>query len=344
MVQIFYPKYTQLNTTDLLTPSSPLTPRDLDRKAKSLLQRLSADFACKNPKSSVTESIYITSWVSMNRNPPGIIQPWLISRAFDFILERQLEDGGWQSYRVTTGQLASDIDGIVNMMAALFALLVRRYHEPGAFENLRSRIARPDAALARMLRSWDVNSTDTIGFEFIVPVHLEMLEKYAMQYSFTGRLHLMKIYEHRTAKVKLEWLYGKEPLTLLYCLEAMIGKVVFDRLSHHKVLGTINCSPAATAAYLTNTTIWDADAEAFLCNATSSGCALDPFPTNISETTWASGCQVASQAWLTGMMLLSQSLMRLLEQWDQDLLPHLPENFLKNWVLPVHFGIMVETL
>ncbi|KAI4234844.1 MAG: hypothetical protein L6R40_006633 [Gallowayella cf. fulva] len=44
------------------------------------------------------------------------------------------------------------------------------------------------------------------------------------------------------------------------------------------------------------------------------------------------------------MMLSSQSLMGLLERWDEGLLPDIPELFLKDSVVPVLFGIAVEIL
>ncbi|KAL8626680.1 hypothetical protein Q9189_007630 [Teloschistes chrysophthalmus] len=73
-----------LSTYDFL-----LDNLNLDMRAKSLLQRLPRGFACENPKSSITGSIYNTAWISMIRKPVEGISHWLFPRAFTYILQRQ---------------------------------------------------------------------------------------------------------------------------------------------------------------------------------------------------------------------------------------------------------------
>lgn len=224
----------------------------------------------------------------MVRKPKNGTNMWLFPEALTFVLERQLEDGGWQSFPLSQGNLSSDIDGIVDTMASLLALLTRRDSKDGVPKGMDARITRADAALRRMLHSWDISVTDTVGFELILPAHLDMLAKYNLHYQFPARQHLMNIHQQRMANFKPEWLYDTQPTTLLYCLEAMIGKADFDRLSLPKTLGSIMCSPSSTAAYLMNATVWDEEAEAYLHKAMMSGGVPDPFPSNIFEITWVS--------------------------------------------------------
>lgn len=44
---------------------------------------------------------------------------WLFPDSSQYVLDKQLPDGGWESY-------ASDLDGILNTMAALLAILHNR--------------------------------------------------------------------------------------------------------------------------------------------------------------------------------------------------------------------------
>lgn len=264
---------------------------DLDNRAKRLLQRLSTDYACQTPKSSLGPTIYDTAWVSMIPSPPSATASWLFPDAFDYILEQQHQDGSWRSCSNDTRQSSSDIDGIINTMASLLALIVRRESKVEVPEHLADRIVRADASLRQMLKSWDIGATDTIAFEVIVPAHLDMLEKHDLYYEFLARQHLMRLYRRRIDKINPEWLYGQEQLTLLYCLEGLIGKVDFDRLSHQKVGGSMMNSPSSTAAYLMNTTAWDVEAESYLHSVMSSGGVLHVFPTNHFEISWVSNAE-----------------------------------------------------
>ncbi|KAL8803019.1 MAG: hypothetical protein Q9182_003445 [Xanthomendoza sp. 2 TL-2023] len=273
----------------LLTPFSHLASIDLESKANSLVQVLCADYACETPKSSLTGHVYNTAWVSMIRKSSNGVQHWLFPQAFDFVLERQLEDGSWQPLRPSAGpgHCVRDIDSIVNTLGALVALLFRQETGDGVPEDLEPRIRQGDAALRKTLQSWDITSSDTVGFELIVPAHLKTLEKYNLRYDFPARSHLMKIHQQRVGKLSPEYLYGNEPSTLLHSLETMVGQIDFDRLAHHQVHGGIFSSPSSTAAYLMNTSVWSVDAEDYLRKAMGSGAAPESYPTNIFEISWA---------------------------------------------------------
>ncbi|KAL8686296.1 MAG: hypothetical protein Q9224_005490, partial [Gallowayella concinna] len=213
-----------------------MAPTVLENKALSMLQRLCAEYACETPKSSFNGFTYSTAWVSMIRKPSNGVKHWLFPQAFSFILEHQLEDGSWRSFQPSDGRSAPDIDSIVNTLAALLALLIRRDTGDGIAEDLDHRIQRGDAALRKLLQSWDITSSDTVAFELVVPAHLEMLDKYNLRYDFPARGQLMKIHQQRMNALRPEHLYGNKPSTVLYCLETMIGKLDFDRLAHHQTL------------------------------------------------------------------------------------------------------------
>ncbi|KAL8913002.1 MAG: hypothetical protein Q9171_002070 [Xanthocarpia ochracea] len=172
-------------------------------------------------------------------------------------------------------------------MACLLALLVRQDSGAEVPDDLGKRILRADGSLRQTLQSWDLDSSDNAGFEVLIPAHLVMLGKYGLQYEFPARPRLMSLYEQKMEKIKPESLYGKDPSTSLYCLEGMIGKVDFDLVAHHKLHGSMLGNPASTAAYLMNTSAWDVDAEAYLRRAMASDGAVEIYPSNLFEITWA---------------------------------------------------------
>lgn len=73
-----------------------------------------------------------------------------------------------------------------------------------------------------------------------------------------------------------------------------MGKIDFDKVISRKTNGSLMASPASTAAYLMNCTVWDYESESYLRSAISEGsgkgngsipCA---FPTTFFEVTWVS--------------------------------------------------------
>ncbi|KAL8992649.1 MAG: hypothetical protein Q9169_006938 [Polycauliona sp. 2 TL-2023] len=266
-----------------LPPDAP----DLDAMAQVLVKRLRVDLACEVPTSSISESIYSTAWVSMIPSPSKTIGYWLFPQAFDSILQRQLDSGGWSSLEASAGDRSWDVDRILNTMAALLALSVRRFSKAEVPMDIGERIARADTALKTMLQSWDVTSSDSVAFEILVPSHLDMLEKYDLRYDFSARGHLMKLHERKLQQFKPESLYGKKPSTLLHSLEGLVGKIDFDRMTHHKVNGSMLYSPSSTAAYLMNIKTWDTEAEAYLRRSVRYKGVPDLYPTNLFEISWA---------------------------------------------------------
>ena len=88
----------------------------LESDASALIGQLAS--ACRDGRSigCISASVYDTAWVSMISKVIDGCRRWLFSHSFQYILDKQLSDGGWQCY-------ASDPDGIINTVATLLAIL-----------------------------------------------------------------------------------------------------------------------------------------------------------------------------------------------------------------------------
>ena len=95
-----------------------------------------------------------------------------------------------------------------------------------------------------------MKSTMNVGFELLVPAHLDLLEKEGLFFDFPARTALMKIRAKKLSHFRPEMVYGEAKTTALQSLESNIGQIDFGRVSHHKVLGSMIASPSSTAAYL----------------------------------------------------------------------------------------------
>ena len=268
-------------------------PTDLSVRARNIIQRLAKAAEERTEgrqKSCLTSSIYNTAWVSMiSKHVDGECR-WLFPECFQYILDSQLSQGGWQTHTPGEAGIAAGSDGIIVTMAALLALQTHKTSSQvvGASiaHDLDQRISNATSTLRSMLQGWDVRSCDNVSFEITVPAHLEMLEMHGLDFSFAGRQILMDKRQQKMSRFKPEHLYGKTVTSLLYSLEALIGKVDFDRIAHHKTKGSMMSSPASTAAYLMNTSVWDEESEQYLRSALSTGTVPYAWPTNIFEINW----------------------------------------------------------
>ena len=262
----------------------------LESDASALVGQLAS--ACRDgrPIGSMSASIYDTAWVSMVSKVIDGSPHWLFPDSFKYVLDKQLPDGGWQCY-------ASDLDGIVNTMAALLAILQNRkyssfntnLHIPG---NVEDRIDRATQYLSERLGVWDIASSDHVGFELLVPTLLTLLSEYGVDLSFPGIDDLMDLNAKKLAKFDPEMLYNEVPTSAIHSLEAFAGKVDFQKLVHHKRSGSMMGSPAATAAYLIFSGTSDVDMEVYLQEVSDHWQAVDTggfpsaFPSTIFELTW----------------------------------------------------------
>ncbi|KAL8704966.1 MAG: hypothetical protein Q9201_001912 [Fulgogasparrea decipioides] len=181
-------------------------------------------------------------------------------------------------------------------MAGLLALIKHRTQqvtEPADVpSDVESRIANACREVDSMLQSWNVMSTSNVGFEIIVPALLDYLGDEGIYFHFPGHEALISLRLAKLAKFDPIKLYETGANSLLHSLEAFIGKMDFDRISHHANRGSMLASPASTAAYLINITGWDDDAEAYLraavenCEKATPGGVPSAFPTSVFEVSW----------------------------------------------------------
>lgn len=238
---------------------------------------------------TMTCAIYDTAWVAMVAKEIDGKVTWLFPESFQYLLERQGEDGSWESY-------GAEVDGVMNSLAALLAL--KRHQKQAELSlavlphDIETRIERAIHSITGQLQGWDVESTMHVGFEYLVPALLTMLEADDIYFQFAGRDRLMAINHKKMSRFQPTMLYGEHKVTALHSLEAFIGLIDFDRVQHHKTFGSMMASPSSTAAYLMSASNWDLESESYLRHVVefghgkSSGGVPSAFPSNYFETTW----------------------------------------------------------
>ncbi|GBF67142.1 copalyl diphosphate synthase [Trichophyton mentagrophytes] len=266
---------------------------DLETSARLLIKRSFKGHDPKYGNGSMSCTTYDTAWVSLVTKTVGEQKHWLFPECFRSLLRTQSDDGGWR--RETTSQ----VDCIVNTAAALLSLK-RHAVEPLQLgeevhpDDLERRIHRGAMLLRSQLEEWRVSETMHVGFEIIVPKLLALLEEADAKFSFCfeGRDELVKINAAKLARFKPEALYGTVKMTMLHSLEAFVGEIDFDKVAHHKVVGSMMGSPSSTAAYLMNSTDWDDEAESYLrhvihsASGQGSGAVPSAFPSTYFEYSW----------------------------------------------------------
>lgn len=269
--------------------AQPNTPGHVSARAASLVRELATSCKEKYGINKTSTTIYDTAWVAMVSKTVNGEKSWAFPESFQYILDHQSQDGAWESY-------ASEIDGIMNTLAALLAIQKHAAESQSQLSfppsGVEDRISRATKALEGMLQSWKVEETNYVAFEMLVPAHLDMLERYNIRFDFPGRQHLMSINKQKLAKLDTRSLSEAKGGSLLYSLEAFLGKINFDDIRHHTVAGSMLGSPSSTAAYMIGTSTWDDESEAYLRWVIStgtgegSGAVPSSFPTTIFDLSW----------------------------------------------------------
>lgn len=231
-------------------------------------------------------AVYDTAWLSMLHNKEDRTS-WLFPECFDYLLNSQQEDGTWESY-------AFLVDGILNTLAALLALLTHRRAKSATCtedSTLLPRIQKAQGGLQKLLQTWDIEQSDNVGFEILVPSLLHQLRDFGIHFRFPGHQRLLHLRDEKLKKFKPELVYSQTQTTILHSLEALVGLVDFDKVRHHCTEETgILGSPAATAAYLLHCSEWDERAVTYLRTALNAsetpGAVPSAFPTSIFEICW----------------------------------------------------------
>lgn len=263
--------------------------RKIRERAAALVKSLAKEHISEDGSSSFSSGAYDTAWVSMIQKEDMGVKSWLFPGRFQYLLDIQGPDGGWH-----TGTLVDDTDIIINSMAALLAFK-KHIADPSNCkipDDMELRIKNAKALVQSKIDSWDVESSEHVGFEILVPTLLRLLEAEGINFYLPGLQVLMALNAKKLGKFDPHVFYSPTMSTLLHSLEAFIGKIDFDKLSHHKVSGSMMCSPASTAAYLMNSSRWDEEAEQYLSRAVSHSCQTkngsvpSAFPTPVFELTW----------------------------------------------------------
>lgn len=263
------------------------SPGELAAQARSLIRSVVSRHDAHYGFGSMSSAVYDTAWVSLITKTIAGEKQWLFPQCFQYVLDAQLPDGGWAG-------TASQVDGILNTGASLLALS-RHAREPLQLdgENLRQRIERAVKSLQGQLTAWDVAAASHVGFEIIVPALLTYLSGEGYEFAFEGRDLLLSFQRKKLTGFKPEYLYGSVKSTALHSLEAFVGQIDFDRVAHHKALGSMMASPSSTAAYLMHASTWDDEAEAYLRHVVSvspdaDGGVPSAYPSTYFEYTWVS--------------------------------------------------------
>ncbi|KAH7203499.1 terpene synthase family, metal binding domain-containing protein [Fusarium oxysporum] len=268
------------------------TENELVSAAKSLLDRAFKSHHSYYGLCSTSCQVYDTAWVAMISKKTDNVKHWLFPECLHYLLKTQAADGSWGN--LPTTQTA----GILDTASALLAL-VSHVREPLQIldfspDEMCLRIEHGVTSLKRQLAVWnDVEETNHIGVELIVPALLSMLEKElgVSSFEFPSRDILDRMHEEKLGHFELEKVYGK-PSSVLHSLEAFLGKVDFDRLSHHLYRGSMMASPSSTAAYLIGATKWHDEAEDYLRHVMRNGAGhgdggiSGTFPTTHFECSW----------------------------------------------------------
>lgn len=263
----------------------------VNEKAAALVEQLAEGCTKAAGFSSFSTAVYDTAWVAMVTKKFDGKTKWLYPECFQFLLANQTDEGGWKSY-------ASEVDGILNTMAALLALEMHAdapQHQGCPLpEDIQTRISSGSTALQGMLDHWDVEACIHVGFEILAPSLLQLLQEKRLSFNIPGEEALMALNHRRLANVDSQVLYQKTCTILTHSLEAFIGRIDFDRVSHHSVGGSMMGSPASTAAYLMHSSRWDNEAERYLSIVYASirgkehGGVPSAFPATIFMSSWAS--------------------------------------------------------
>lgn len=288
--------------------------------ARSLLKRAFQSYDSYYGLCTTSCQVYDTAWVAMVVKTTDGVRQWVFPECFYYLLKTQSSDGSWGL--LPTTQTA----GILDTASALLALIS---HAKEPLQILGISPTKIDqsiklglASLKKQLSTWDdVEKTNHIGVELIVPALLTYLQKEhsvcPSEFMFPCKEALNSMHTEKMSQFDPEVLYSKRPSSAVHSLEAFLGQIDFDRVSHHLYHGSMMASPSSTAAYLIGASQWDDEAERYLRHVlrvgTGHGDGGIPgtHPTTHFECSWVSTVVYLPIHWqLLTQLLLVRSWLR----------------------------------
>lgn len=277
-----------------------MSAQALNTQTRALIQSAVGQYDETYGFGSMSRAVYDTAWVSMVTKvlDGDGDKKYAFPESFLYLIRKQADDGSWDSF-----SRSCRVDSILDTAAALLALKrhlgepLQLIHEIPTAEVER-RVELATAALQRRLQDWDVAASISVGFEVIIPSMLDQLAQEGLLFDFKGKQELLAIRDAKLARFKPEYLYGRRQMSAIHSLEALVGRIDFDKVAHHLSGGAMMGSPSSTAAYLMHSSRWDDDAEAYLRHVVgrtpSDGCedadggVPSAFPSTYFEYTWVS--------------------------------------------------------
>lgn len=269
----------------MLFTDPSFSTRNRHNHANALLRTLVDRYSAKYGLGTMSPSVYDTAWVSMVSKSVNDQIEWVFPDSFRFICKSQSKDGSWQSNFSLTDTIAT----------TLTCLLALKRHQSAKyiFEDCKGNITRQaDRAITFLEINLDdlcLESSHFAFFELIIPTLLELLEnEHGIKFNYHHRDSLLAHYKQKLAEIDYSNLY-KSHVRCHYSLEGLIGKVDFDRLTNLKYQGNFMASPAATAVYIMQASIWDNEAEEYLrhvikqCQKYGNGAVCSVWPNTIFE-------------------------------------------------------------
>lgn len=267
---------------------------DHSTRASTLVRQLIDEHDPKYGVGSMTCSVYDTAFVSMIAKSSHGRKQWLFPSSFHYVLDHQQHDGGWHNSTCT-------VDGILNTLAALLALC-KHIANPYQLNNipqedLNHKKNRALYYLETKFSEWDPSASAPTGFETLILKLLQLLEQEGVDFVFPGKDVLVDLKNTNATKCKPSVLYSSTRTLATQSLEGLIGELDFDRISQHKISGSMMASPASTAAYLMHCSTWDDEAEEYLSHIVSfgdeksTGGVPSRYPTTVFEATGVKALQ-----------------------------------------------------
>ena len=260
---------------------------------QSLIGDMLGQYSATNSIASMSCNVYDTSWLACLSKRVSGQQQWVFPKCFEYVLERQLPNGGWSKDVERTSAILTTmaaLHSIVVHIESSIASMVPRKHE------LKERRDRAVVCVRDALTRWHVQDAVEVGIELILPRLVDLLEDKGIRLDFPSRDSLWAMKNAKLRKIDPSRVLTQAPSPLMHSLEAFHGdtSIDFQGVGQWKFNGSIMASPAATAAYLMNIPEWDEEAELYLhgvlkATGRANWGVPSAFPTTIFECSWV--CQ-----------------------------------------------------